>query len=251
MSYIKKTISINSTEQEFVQTFINEFTATDSRIVCETTDIDAQFEYVATVTATIRFNINNCCYIDMIRSNTNTAGIMLYTFRFIANDTTYATASLNFASGNNNISTVATRGLNFTVASNDNAIYITIGGYNKSVPSEANFAVLALNNGEFCAAAGSTTVSTIATGNFYCTDTENSGTCIKLVNRINYEIESGKIEIINNKILTDSTVSTKFSDINGLMDCSTIVPYNILTIDDKKYLAIDAHTLILIESGDD
>lgn len=94
MSYIKKTVSINGTEQQLVQEFINEFTSADSRIVCETTDIDTQFSDTSN-NPTFIFNINNNCYIEMKREYSLGSNLITYyIFSVIANDTTYCTAAV-------------------------------------------------------------------------------------------------------------------------------------------------------------
>ena len=67
MSYIEKSISMYSTELQFLQAFINAITAADSRITCTTNDLETQFE-TETNTPTFTLSVDGIYTITFTRN---------------------------------------------------------------------------------------------------------------------------------------------------------------------------------------
>ena len=106
MSYVKKTITKNSTKLEFIKTFIKELTAADSRIVCESDE-------AAIASLPIYININNSCKIKISVNHPD-----FYNFDIITNTRTILSEQQMYFTDNNTYDVEWwTRTYNFSVIS--------------------------------------------------------------------------------------------------------------------------------------
>lgn len=248
MSYINKSISAGGDEKTFIKTFIEQLTATDSRITCNT-DIDAQFSNTsAQPTFTINFGTNS--KIVFTRQNPLANITSSYYDTKVYVNSSQTSIQLYFASSSLDYRTSTTRIWKFTVATGDNVVYIALGAYDSAMPSTAKLSVMGIYDNEFSAAAFAKSANPLGS-EFYCTDSVNQNIIVKFTDRLNYAVDNGNVEIIKNKVLLDSAKTTKIRDFSGLCDSSTVTVYSFLRIENDSYYAITNHTLIKINSGDE
>ena len=148
MSYVNKTVSINGTEKDFIKAFANELTSADSRITCET-DIDAEFANEdSSHIITIIFDVSNCYKIKLIRAVAINRATYQYNIQTVVNNVDKSSASLYFLSTMKTVTDIATRTFNFMLISNDNAIAILFGGYNRTLPNTYDYNVMSYHEQE-------------------------------------------------------------------------------------------------------
>ena len=240
MSYVNKIISINGTEKDFIKAFANELTSADNRITCET-DIDAEFANEdSSHIITIIFNVNNCYKIKLIRAVAINRATSQYNIQTVINNVDKSSASLYFLSTMKTVTDIATRTFNFMLISNDNAIAILFGGYNRTLPNTYDYNLISYHEQDFNVTAYST--NTIASkSEFIRTDENHKGEIYKTTNRLLYSRDEN-VEIIESKPLLQN--SSAVYDMKNVYDCSNVTAGSILIIDSNKYFAVDSNTLI-------
>ena len=240
MSYVNKTVSINGTEKDFIKAFANELTSADNRITCET-DIDAEFANEdSSHIITIIFDVNNCCKIKLIRAVAINRATYQYNIQTVINNVDKSSAGLLFLGATKFVTDIATRTFNFMLISNDNAIAILFGGYNRTLPNTYDYNLISYHEQDFNVTAYST--NTIASkSEFIRTDENHKGEIYKTTNRLLYSRDEN-VEIIESKPLLQN--SSAVYDMKNVYDCSNVTAGSILIIDSNKYFAIDSNTLI-------
>ena len=241
MSYVNKTVSINGTEKDFIKAFANELTSADSRITCET-DIDAEFANEdSSHIITIIFNVNNCYKIKLIMGYAINAATNRYGICRIVNGVPYTSADLALSTYST-ISAVITRTFNFMLISNDNAIAILFGGYNRTLPNTYDYNVMSYHEQDFNVIAYN--LNSIASKAEYIrTDENHQGETYKITNRLLYSRDED-VEIIESKPLVQNNIAVH--DMKSVYDCSNVLAGNILSFEDNRYFSIDTNTLIKI-----
>ena len=243
MSYVNKTVSINGTEKDFIKAFANELTSADSRITCET-DIDAEFANEdSSHIITIIFDVSNCYKIKLIRAVAINRATYQYNIQTVVNNVDKSSASLYFLSTMKTVTDIATRTFNFMLISNDNAIAILFGGYNRTLPNTYDYNVMSYHEQDFNVIAYN--LNSIASKAEYIrTDENHQGETYKITNRLLYSRDED-VEIIESKPLVQNNIVVH--DMKSVYDCSNVLAGNILIIDSNKYFAIDSNTLIKIK----
>ena len=241
MSYVNKIISINGTEKDFIKAFANELTSADSRITCET-DIDAEFANEdSSHIITIIFDVNNCYKIKLIRGYAINAATNRYGICRIVNGVPYTSADLALGTYST-ISAVITRTFNFMLISNDNAIAILFGGYNRTLPNTYDYNLMSYHEQDFNVTACN--LNSIASkSEFIRTDENHQGETYKITNRLLYSRDEN-VEIIESKPLVQNNIAVH--DMKSVYDCSNVLAGNILSFEDNRYFSIDTNTLIKI-----
>ena len=250
MSYINKTVSLYGTEKDFIKGFVNELTAADSRITCET-DIDAEFEGTSTGhKPTIVFNINNCYKLNFVRQYSTGNTTALYNISQTINGTVTNNTTMFFSNSTSSVDYLAVRSWKFAVISNDNAIAIIFGAYNlSSFPSSYSYNVFSYHEQDFNAAslianeqvgAKSALEATILR-----TDEGKEGESYTISKRLPYLRSNDNVEIIESKVLLKNGVAEY--DMNNVFDCSTINKNCVAIVDNQRCYALDEHTLIPIK----
>ena len=244
MSYVNKTVSINGTEKDFIKAFANELTLADSRITCET-DIDAEFANEdSSHIITIIFDVNNCYKIKLIRAVAINRATYQYNIQTVVNNVDKSSASLYFLSTMKTVTDIATRTFNFMLISNDNAIAILFGGYNRTLPNTYDYNVMSYHEQDFNVIAYSNSINTIASkSEFIRTDENHKGEIYKITNRLLYSRDED-VEIIESKPLVQNNIAVH--DMKSVYDCSNVLAGNILSFEDNRYFSIDTNTLIKI-----
>ena len=241
MSYVNKTVSINGTEKDFIKAFANELTSADNKITCET-DIDAEFANEdSSHIITIIFNVNNCYKIKLIMGYAINAATNRYGICRIVNGVPYTSADLALSTYST-ISAVITRTFNFMLISNDNAIAILFGGYNRTLPNTYDYNVMSYHEQDFNVIAYN--LNSIASKAEYIrTDENHQGETYKITNRLLYSRDED-VEIIESKPLVQNNIAVH--DMKSVYDCSNVLAGNILSFEDNRYFSIDTNTLIKI-----
>lgn len=240
MSYIKKSVSISGTELEFIKAFVSQITAADSRIACDGID---ESQWSSDNAPSFTLKIGDECKIVATRGTPAYSGTSGYYFNLIINGKTYLNPVLGYCVGAPFAKAIINRSWNFAIISNENTLLIIFGGFDISVPSSnAAFSVITLKNNN-AAAVGCNTGSNALGGSVYCVDTANKNTELKMFDRLKYQTDTGKIEIIENKAILTSD-KTKFMNYNSLCDCSNITEYSIISINGDDYYAVNANTLM-------
>ncbi|WP_418517725.1 hypothetical protein [Pseudoruminococcus massiliensis] len=242
MSYVNKTVSINGTEKDFIKAFANELTSADSRITCET-DIDAEFANEdSSHIITIIFDVNNCYKIKLIRTVAINRATYQYNIQTVVNNVDKSSASLYFLSTMKTVTDIATRTFNFMLISNDNAIAILFGGYNRTLPNTYDYNVMSYHEQDFNVIAYN--LNSIASKAEYIrTDENHQGETYKITNRLLYSRDED-VEIIESKPLMQN--NNAVYDMKNVYDCSNVLAGNILSFEDNRYFSIDTNTLIKI-----
>lgn len=242
MSYVNKTVSINGTEKDFIKAFANELTSADSRITCET-DIDAEFANEdSSHIITIIFDVNNCYKIKLIRAVAINRATYQYNIQTVVNNVDKSSASLYFLSTMKTVTDIATRTFNFMLISNDNAIAILFGGYNRTLPNTYDYNVMSYHEQDFNVIAYN--LNSIASkSEFIRTDENHQGETYKITNRLLYSRDED-VEIIESKPLMQN--NNAVYDMKNVYDCSNVLAGNILSFEDNRYFSIDSNTLIKI-----
>ena len=242
MSYVNKIISINGTEKDFIKAFANELTSADNRITCET-DIDAEFANEdSSHIITIIFDVNNCYKIKLIRAVAINRATSQYNIQTVINNVDKSSAGLLFLGATKFVTDIATRTFNFMLISNDNAIAILFGGYNRTLPNTYDYNVMSYHEQDFNVIAYSNSINTIASkSEFIRTDEKHKGEIYKTTNRLLYSRDEN-VEIIESKPLVQNNIAVH--DMKSVYDCSNVTAGSILIIDSNKYFAVDSNTLI-------
>ena len=242
MSYVNKTVSINGTEKDFIKAFANELTSADNRITCET-DIDAEFANEdSSHIITIIFDVNNCYKIKLIRAVAINRATSQYNIQTVINNVDKSSAGLLFLGATKFVTDIATRTFNFMLISNDNAIAILFGGYNRTLPNTYDYNLISYHEQDFNVTAYST--NTIASkSEFIRTDENHKGEIYKITNRLLYSRDED-VEIIESKPLVQNNIAVH--DMKSVYDCSNVLAGNILSFEDNRYFSIDTNTLIKI-----
>ena len=242
MSYINKTVSINGTEKDFIKAFANELTSADSRITCET-DIDAEFANEdSSHIITIIFDVSNCYKIKLIRAVAINRATYQYNIQTVVNNVDKSSANLYFLGTTKPVTDIATRTLNFMLISNDNAIAILFGGYNRTLPNTYDYNVMSYHEQDFNVIAYN--LNSIASKAEYIrTDENHQGETYKITNRLLYSRDED-VEIIESKPLVQN--NNAVYDMKNVYDCSNVLAGNILSFEDNRYFSIDTNTLIKI-----
>ena len=240
MSYVNKIISINGTEKDFIKAFANELTSADNRITCET-DIDAEFANEdSSHIITIIFDVNNCYKVKLIRAVAINRATYQYNIQTVINNVDKSSAALYFLDVSKGVTDIATRTFNFMLISNDNAIAILFGGYNRTLPNTYDYNLISYHEQDFnIIACGTNTIA--SKSEFIRTDENHKGEIYKTTNRLLYSRDEN-VEIIESKPLVQNNIVVH--DMKSVYDCSNVLAGNILIIDSNKYFAIDSNTLI-------
>ncbi|MDD6488553.1 MAG: hypothetical protein PUG48_01890 [Clostridia bacterium] len=243
MSYVNTIISLSSDEKTFVKTFIEQLTAADSKITCDT-DIDEQFSDTKnTPEFTVNFGTN--CKIIFTRNGVLSTAAANYKIVVKINDTQYGNVfSIGYSQTALAQTAVAVRVWKFIVAANESSVYIALGSYSNTMPNSASLSFISIAESGFSAATVTTNAAAVSS-NFYGTNTGNIGNTYNFANRLLYNADDGKTEIIKNKALLNDT--NKVMEISGLYDCSNMPVYTYVEIDGSKYFTLSANTLMPVD----
>lgn len=254
MGYLKKTVSVNGTEVDFIKELVSTLTSIDERITCND-DIDSIFSDTST-TPTINFNIGNYCVLTLTRGAVLTSIANAYKLNFVDKTNTYKSTekTVQFSPYLNSATTASVRALNILIVTSDNTVVIAIESYSNSTPSSfANkFIILiddklsAIPSDSFSSSSSSQTYINQFT--FYRIDTDGLGESFKFKNNLTFEMGGETLKKIDKKIMVNATSTENYyGEYLGLYDTSYTAPNLILTINGEKYYTVDKCTMIKIK----
>lgn len=240
MGYVNTTISLVSTELAFLQAFIAALCAADSRIVCTTNDLAAQFED-STAFPTFNINFGGADTISFRRKYASSSTASSYDIISSRWAGTLKT-DFEFSSDNYAKNAQVRRTWGFRVISGTDMIFADFYKYNNAA---APFFQLGFMTG---ASKSSTwgvdgTERKLIKENFKL----DGGTLVHKLDRIPYvynAANSAQIEKINGKIFNTIGTDAPVVTIGTLIDCSTVPYGSWWTINSKRYYALDEHTLM-------
>ena len=240
MSYIEKSISMYSTELQFLQAFINAITAADSRITCTTNDLETQFE-TSTNTPTFTLSVDGIYTITFTRDyklDSTGSG-------YVVTSSTYSgSIDLNFSSGYNAYNDKATRTWKFSVMANSEDIYLKLAAYDRNLNSPtAKWLSIKNNTISVCGVQfGSTNIMSAA---FKTT----GGQVYARVDRLPFTYNSSdstKIEQIKSKTFVEGGTTNRAFETSKIIDSTTVTADRDISINSTKYYALDSNTLMEI-----
>lgn len=241
MSYIEKSISFFGTELQFLQAFINAITAADSGITCTTKDLETQFE-TETNTPTFTLSVDEIYTITFTRNYDLKSSVYGYHITSpIFNSSIYVRFSSNYAYPNDK----TTRTWKFSVMANSENIYLKLAGYDENLNSPA-IKFLSINNNGISACSWNTRSYNIMSGGFVST----GGQTYRVINRLPYAynaVDLTKLEVIKSKTFVENSTTNRAFETSKIIDSTTVIADQIISIDSTKYYALDSNTLMEIE----
>lgn len=240
MSYIEKSISMYSTELQFLQAFINVITAADSRITCTTDDLETQFADTSNK-PTFTLSVDGIYTITFTRdyklSDTGSKYV-------VASSTYSGNLDLNFSSDYNAYNAKAIRTWKFSVVANSEDIYLKLARYDGNLNSPAAKWLSIKNNTiSVCGVQfGSTNIMSAA---FKTT----GGQVYTRVDRLPFTYNSSdstKIEQIKSKTFVEGGTTNRAFETSKIIDSTTVTADRDISINSTKYYALDSNTLMEI-----
>lgn len=241
MACVEKVIAERTRELPFIQDFIAALHAADSRIVCTTNDLEAQF---ADADAYPTFNISIgggdvLVFKREAKSNASTSGYEVTSSQWgarIINSYSF----FSYASAND----VTERRLKFKVISGADMIFVNF--YSRSVELAFQSAALvgATKGGTWSAGQ---TEGKLITYRYSLSD----GTVASKIDRIPYIYNASnpaQIAKITGKIFNTSVTDQPVFTVSSLLDCSTVPYGSFITIGGTRYYALDEHTLMGVDT---
>ena len=244
MSYIEKSISMYSTELQFLQAFINAITAADSRITCTTNNLAAQFE---TETNTPTFTLSVSDSVNEIYTITFTrySDLRNSCSEYYITSSTFTNYNLDFSGSYYRQDDKATRTWKFAVVANSEGVYLKLAAYN-AILSSPNKKWLSIRNNTISACAVGAGSTSIMSSNFVST----GGQVYTRVDRLPFTYngsDSTKIELIKSKTFVENSTTNRAFETSKIIDSTTVTADQIVSINSTKYYALDSNTLMEIE----
>lgn len=240
MSYIEKSISMYSTELQFLQAFIAAITAADSRITCTTNDLETQFaddsnkptftlsvDGIYTITFTRNSPLRNASYTYEVTSSTYSGNL-----------------NLNFFGSTLYYYNKATRAWKFSVVANSEGIYLKLAVFNGNLNSPAA-KWLSIKNNTISACAVQFGSTNIMSSDFKTT----GGQVYAKVDRLPYTYNSSdstKIELIKSKTFVEGGTTNRAFETSKIIDSTIVTADRDISINSTKYYALDSNTLMEI-----
>lgn len=238
MSYIEKSISMYSEEKPFVQAFINEITATDSRITCTTDNLAAQFADDSN-TPTFMLSVDGIYTVTFTRNSSLGSATSYYS---ITSSAYSGSSTFSFSNNPYTKNTRETRTWRFSVVTNSNDIYLKLAAYNANLNSP-NRKWLSINNNAISACATGTGSTNIMSSDFV----SSGGQVYQKVDRLPYTYNASdltKIEVINSKTFVENSTTNRAFETGKIIDSTTVTADKIISINSTKYYALDSNTLM-------
>lgn len=238
MSYYNKTVSVYSTELQFVQKLIEEITSADSRITCTTDDIEEQFAD-ASAKPTFSFSFAGWDTITFTRNGNGATNT--YIVRSTTNTSTYGAIDFNASAVSRDANT--TRTYSFRIAGNSQAISFEIAWYNVNIQTP-NMQLVVINNGSI-----SGTAVSVSQGEYGIQKTliMSDNSSVKKVDRLPYAYNSQDTSLLeyseSKTFLSGSSTNRAFS-LSKMRDVTATVPRTTISLDGQRYYALDQYTIM-------
>ncbi|MGN0537670.1 MAG: hypothetical protein ACI4M3_06805 [Acutalibacteraceae bacterium] len=237
-----KHINVNTygTEWDFISNVISQLESCGLQCMTNKEELQSAMEGAAESVIPIVFQYRNFQFV-LQRNNTYNVFTDSYNFYAIHNDTELFTSTVLFSNMYVYCTAVAERNISLTILINENHMEVLVYDYNENLCAEVFFIEL---NGEVCYACSDRNDTPAFDGNIIATE---SKTLYKAVNSMPFQHnESEKMFYISGKMFSSDSVYAA-SD-NELLDCTTVMPKMLVTINDKIYYALSSNTLIATET---
>ena len=240
MSYIEKSISMYSTELQFLQAFINAITAADSRITCTTNDLETQFADTSNE-PTFTLSVDGIYTITFTRDY----ALSRTSYNYAVTSSTYSgSISLRFSSSYNAYNDKATRTWKFSVVANSEDIYLKLAANDGNLNSPAA-KWLSIKNNTISACGVQFGSTNIMSSGFKTT----GGQVYTRVDRLPFTYNSSdstKIEQIKSKTFVEGGTTNRAFETSKIIDSTTVTADRDISINSTKYYALDSNTLMEI-----
>ena len=265
MSYKSISITMESDEQTFLETFINAVTSnSENRIVC-TNIANLDLSSGGATVATFTFVVDNWYILRFERGGTNNSSPANYFRVYKAND---SSPLLSFYFSNDSVR--CTRNLNtfrtwsFKLAINNQILmlnlYPLIAPPNLAPRDCASFIFVDKNDyygASYIVEKNQTnTVANAINGQFVFTNQSTNQTfrsyCYDRLRYVYDAQDSQAIEIVKSKSFrfpdpVNGAVIPRSITLNSIFDCSYCIPDTVLTVDNKKYYVLSNYSLMQID----
>ncbi len=250
MGFVHKTISMSSTEKDFIKAFVAALTSADSRITCNT-NIDEQFANTESgAKVSFVFNIDNIYNLQFVRAKANSEGVNNYALDLMFNGNSYKL----YHNRNNELwfyesryvlgpNILNTRCWSFSLLTTNNVIDLWIGGINANMLSDSTN-VMSIHTANFNAVGYTDTSENPIPTVFNRTDTTDNGVQYRFYDCFNYNAGVDSIVYTKHKPILNGT--DLCFDFDGLYDCSMVPTNSIVSLSDGNYYALNSHTLAKI-----
>lgn len=240
MAYSTKTILMVSTELNFLQAFISALCATDNRITCTTNDLAAQFaDDSAYPTFTINFGgADNISFQRKDTADSTSSGYNVSSSRWGVTIKTY----FDFSSSSLDKSRLSLRTWGFRVISGADMIFVDLYKYDNALLPYVQFGFM-VGSDKATTWGNDGTERKLIKENYKL----DGGALVHKIDRIPYIYNSqnpAQIEKINGKVFNTSGTDQPTVKITSLIDCSTVPYGSWWTVNNKRYYALDEHTLM-------
>lgn len=243
MINMRKTVSANSMELDFIKKFIQELTRADSRITCETTDeeLEQQYHVLWHEKQVFVLNIDNIYTLKFERNSISATTSYRVLGTHLATGDISSAFTLTFSDTSVTISGLKPRSWSFRLVGNDRVLLIQMSSCNnKNAVLVPNLERISFRDGD---------VKAYASGGGVSTYLLEDGSYVNTYDRLNYlydEADENHIEVIKNKVFTHNNLE-RVTTSDVFWDCSTLVREGVVhLIDGKPFFALSNHTLLAL-----
>lgn len=251
MSYVNTAVSMISDEKTFITTFIDSITSSNSHITRTSSESTCEDIYdAATGTPTFTLKIDNNFELVFRRDDDVSNGSYEYYIdinNLLRNTQEQSTLSLMFSdssfAANDNIQ----RTWKYQIASNNKTLFLSIGAYNVTMPSDPTLNLISVFDSLSVNATAYADSGHLAINNSFYFSNNTSGVIFDRLQYIYNSADSTEIEIIRNKIalLDNYSPSTRANIISGIYDCSKLnVVMQPLIVGTDTYFGLNQYTIM-------
>lgn len=241
MVNVRKTVTANSTELEFIRKFIRELTQADSRITCVTTDEELAQQYDVLWNQKPKFvlNVDNIYTLSFERNSVSTTTSYRVLGTHLETGDISAGFTLTFSVNSVASSVMKPRSWSFRLVGNDRVLLVQMSSCNNvNGVTSPNLERLSFRDGN---------IKGYAYGGGSSVYLMEDGTYWTAYDRLGYlydEADENHLEIIKNKVFTYNNLE-RVRTLDVFWDCSTLVRSGTVhLIDGKPFFALSSHTLV-------
>lgn len=237
-----KHINVNTygTEWDFISNLISQIESCGIQCMTNKEELQSVIAGKAASVIPIVFQYRSFQFV-LKRLNNYSSVSNSYNFYLVHNDTELFKSSVVFSASNFNCDIVVTRKISLTILTNENHMEVLVYNYNNAFCAEVFFTEI---DGEVCYAYSNDSNTFALNSNIIGIE---SKTIYKAVNSMPFQHnEPEKMFYISEKMFSSDGIYAT-SD-NELLDCTTVIPKTLVTINDKTYYALSANTLIATET---
>lgn len=230
------TVDVTGTEWDFVSELISQFEACGIECITDKTELQTAMQSATGDAIPIIFQYRSFLF-RLTRAAAYSSATSYYTLSCTNENGTLFYKNISFMSGQSPINTIINRKLIFNILLKEQFLSIIFYGYNDLFAADLFFAEIRnspcyaySDNESICAADGS--IIDMASGATY-----NFSHALPFAHS-----DFSKLYILKGKRILSGT--TLADECPSLIDCTSITPRSIVTIENKNYYALTKNTLI-------